>query len=73
MQEVGQKAQHTGQDNADLSIKQICAEEALPVVMISLTDIRTAIVAHKRMTVLELKELYRVCSYACKHAMCTCI
>jgi hypothetical protein len=72
MQAERQRAQHNGRDETDPNDAQLNAaeEEAFLVSITSDNGFRATFQVHSRMTIMELKELYQVCSYAYEAAMC---
>jgi hypothetical protein len=75
LQAVRQNAQHNGQDAGSPPAAQVsgAAEEAFPIQMQEPHWHSTAVKVRSGMTVLELKELFQVCSYACDAAERICM
>jgi hypothetical protein len=71
MQAVQQKARHNGQDEADLKDEQSNYEEAVFPLSISTGFwCSVTLLVHSGMTVMELTEMYQVCSHACEAVVC---
>jgi hypothetical protein len=72
LQTAQQRVRHNGQDGADPNDTQSNAaeEEVFPVSITNETGCLVTVQVHSGMTVMELKQLYQVCSYACEAVMC---